>query len=69
MFTSMDLDEKLFDKASKLAGAKTKKGLIEEVLRVYVRLHEQAGVRGLRGQLLDLPATTPGRRRRRANPR
>lgn len=69
MFTSMDLDEKLFDRASSLSGAKTKKGLIEEVLRVYVRLHEQAGVRGLRGQLLELSETTPARRRRRANPR
>lgn len=65
MFTSMDLDEKLFDRAFKLSGQKTKRGLVEEVLRVYVRLHEQAGVRGLRGQLLDLPKPSPVRRRRR----
>lgn len=65
MFTSMDLDEKLFDRAFELSGEKTKRGLVEEALRVYVRLHEQAGVRGLRGQLLDLPTTVPARRRRR----
>lgn len=65
MFTSMDLDEKLFDRAFELSGEKTKRGLVEEALRVYVRLHEQAGVRGLRGQLLDLPKTAPARRRRR----
>ncbi|HJX26687.1 MAG TPA: type II toxin-antitoxin system VapB family antitoxin [Thermoanaerobaculia bacterium] len=69
MFTSMDLDEELFDKAWSLSEQKTKRGMIEEALRVYLRLHEQAGVRGLRSQLLDLPKTTPTRRRRRANAR
>lgn len=69
MFTSMDLDEELFDQAWSLSEQTTKRGMIEEALRVYIRLHEQAGVRGLRGQLLDLPKTTPARRRRRANAR
>jgi hypothetical protein len=69
MFTSMDLDEELFDRAWSLSEQKTKRGMIEEALRVYLRLHEQAGVRSLRGQLLDLPKTTPTRRRSRANAR
>ena len=51
MFTSLDINEELFMKAWKLSGIKTKKGLIEEVLRTYVRLHEQAQVRSLRGKL------------------
>jgi len=51
VFTSVDIDEELFNKAWGLSGLKTKKALFEEVLRVYVRLHEQAGVQSLRGQL------------------
>ena len=52
MFTSLDIDEELFMKAWKLSGIKTKKGMIEEALRTYVRLHEQAQVRSLRGKLV-----------------
>jgi Arc/MetJ family transcription regulator len=47
----MEMDEELFMKAWRLSGIKTKKGLINEVLRTYVRLHEQAQVRSLRGKL------------------
>lgn len=52
MFTSLDIDEDLFQKAWGLSGLKTKKALFEEVLRVYARLHEQAGVVSLRGKLV-----------------
>jgi Arc/MetJ family transcription regulator len=52
LFTSFDIDDELFNKAWGFSGAKTKKGLIEEVLKTYVRLHEQAGVRSLRGKLV-----------------
>jgi Arc/MetJ family transcription regulator len=48
----LDIDEELFQKAWGLSGIRTKKGLVEEVLRVYVQLHEQAGVRALRGKLV-----------------
>ncbi|HEV2854192.1 MAG TPA: type II toxin-antitoxin system VapB family antitoxin [Thermoanaerobaculia bacterium] len=51
MFTSLEIDEELFNRAWSLSGIRTKRGLIEEVLRTYVRLHEQAGVRSLRGKL------------------
>jgi len=51
VFTSLDLDEELFMKAWSLSGIRTKKGLIEEALRMYVQLHEQAEVRSLRGKL------------------
>ena len=52
MFTSVNIDEDLFMKAWNLSGLKTKKGLFEEVLRVYVRLSEQAQVKSLRGKLV-----------------
>ncbi|HEX4495666.1 MAG TPA: type II toxin-antitoxin system VapB family antitoxin, partial [Thermoanaerobaculia bacterium] len=52
MFTSLDIDEKLFTKAWQLSGLKTKKAMFEEALRVYVRLHEQAQVKSLRGKLV-----------------
>jgi Arc/MetJ family transcription regulator len=52
LFTSFDIDDELFNEAWGLSSAKTKKALIEEVLKTYVRLHEQAGVRSLRGKLL-----------------
>ncbi len=52
MFTSVNIDEDLFMKAWALSGLKTKKGLFEEVLRVYVRLSEQAQVQTLRGKLV-----------------
>ena len=52
MFTSVDLDKDLFMKAWGLSGLKTKKAFFEEALRVYVRLHEQAGVQSLRGKLV-----------------
>ena len=51
MFTSVDLDEELFMKAWALSGIQTKKGFLEEAIRLYLRLHEQAEVRSLRGKL------------------
>ena len=52
MFTSVDIDEDLFMKAWGLSGLKTKKAFFEEAFRVYIRLHEQAGVQSLRGKLV-----------------
>ncbi|HYN21104.1 MAG TPA: type II toxin-antitoxin system VapB family antitoxin [Thermoanaerobaculia bacterium] len=63
MFTSMDLDEELFRKAWALTGLRTKKAVVEEALRWLVRLHEQAGVRQLRGKLA-WEERQPKRRRR-----
>jgi Arc/MetJ family transcription regulator len=51
VFTSINIDEELFQQAMALSGLKTKKAVFEEVLRTYVRLHEQAGVQALRGKL------------------
>jgi Arc/MetJ family transcription regulator len=52
LFTSLDLDEELFINAWSLSGIKTKKAFVEELLRMYLQLHEQAGVRSLRGKLV-----------------
>ena len=64
MFTSMELDEKLFQKAWQLSGMKTKRAVMEEALRWLVRLHEQAGVRELRGRLVWEEPEPPKRRHR-----
>lgn len=64
MFTSMELDEKLFRRAWGLTGLKTKRAVVEEALRWLVQLHEQAGVRELRGKLVWEEPEPPKRRRR-----
>ena len=69
MLTSMDLDEELFKKAWNLSSQRTKKGVVEEALRIYVRLHEQAQVRSLRGKLAWLGDLDGQRKRRRASSR
>lgn len=69
MFTSMDLDEELFRKAWRLTGLKTKKAVMEEALRTLVRLHEQAGVKALRGKLAWEGEPAPAKRGRRAGSR
>jgi Arc/MetJ family transcription regulator len=51
VFTSLKIDSELFTQAWGLSGLKTKKAVFEEVLRVYIQLHEQAGVQSLRGKL------------------
>jgi hypothetical protein len=52
VFTSVKLDEDLFMKAWGLSPTETKKDFFEELLKVYLRLHEQAGVQSLRGKLV-----------------
>ena len=51
-FTSVEVDEALFDRAWGLSSTPTKKAFFDEAMRVYVRLHEQAEVRSLRGKLI-----------------
>jgi Arc/MetJ family transcription regulator len=69
VFTSVDIDENLFMKAWRLSGQKTKKAFFEEAMRVYIRLHEQAEVRTLRGKLAEAAEPAKPRRKRGANPR
>ena len=51
MRTNIDLNDGLIRKARKLTGLKTKKAIVDEALRVLIRMHQQRGVRDLRGKL------------------
>ena len=52
MITIMELDDDLFNQAFALSGQRTKKAFFDEMMRIYVRLHEQAKVKELRGKLV-----------------
>ena len=69
MFTSFEIDDELFDQAWGLSGIAKKKDFIAEALRTYVRLHEQAGVRSLRGKLVWQGELNEIRGERGAGPR
>jgi Arc/MetJ family transcription regulator len=69
VFTSMDVDDELFKKAYGMSPSRTKKGFFEELMRLYLRLHEQAGVRSLRGKLVWTEDLATIRGERLADPR
>jgi Arc/MetJ family transcription regulator len=62
VFTSMDLDEKLFQQAWQLAGLRTKKAVVEEALRGAVR--QASGAAGAVRVGSALVAARSGRPRR-----
>lgn len=51
MRTNIDLNDTLVKQAQKLSGLKTKKAVVEEGLRILVRMYRQRNVRKLRGKL------------------
>lgn len=51
MRTNIEIDDRLMDEAMRACGAATKKGAVEEGLKLLVRIKRQAGVRALRGRL------------------
>ena len=51
MRTNIVLDDKLMERAQKLTGIKTKREVVQEVLRTLILLREQAEIRHLRGKL------------------
>jgi Arc/MetJ family transcription regulator len=51
MRTNVVLDEELVEKAKTLTGIKTTRAVVDEALRLLVRLREQGQVRDLRGRL------------------
>jgi len=51
MRTNIVLDDELVERARQVTGLKTKREVIHEALRTLIRLHEQAEIRALRGQL------------------
>lgn len=64
MRTNVVLDETLVEQAKALTGIKTTRGVIDEALRLLIRLREQGQVAELRGRLRwegDLAALREGR--------
>jgi Arc/MetJ family transcription regulator len=51
MRTNVVLDETLVEEAKALTGIKTTRGVIDEALRVLIRLRQQSAVKDLRGRL------------------
>ena len=49
--TLIVLDDELIQRALQVTGLKTRREVIHEALRTLIRLHEQAEIRVLRGQL------------------
>jgi len=64
MRTNIVLDDDLVKQAQELTGIKSKKGVIDEALRLLVRLQQQEKLRELRGKIEwegDLDAMREGR--------
>ncbi len=51
MRTNIILDNRLVSEAQKLTGISTKKGIVEEGLKVLIRLRKQEAVKSWRGKL------------------
>ena len=51
MRTNVVLDDDPIERARRLTGIRTKREVIHEALCTFVLLHEQSGVRRLRGKL------------------
>jgi Arc/MetJ family transcription regulator len=51
MRTNIELDDRLLSQARKLTGLNTKRAIVDEALRVLIRLYRQRNVRKLRGKL------------------
>lgn len=64
MRTNIVLDETVLAQAKALTGIQTTRGVIDEALRLLIRLREQSQVREMRGQLRwegDLATLREGR--------
>ena len=64
MRTNIEIDDKLMRQALRVSGARTKRAVVEDALRLLVRTKEQAGLRRLRGRVRwsgDLNASRLGR--------
>ena len=51
MRTNIIIDDSLMEKAIKLGGMKTKKEVVEEGLKLLIRLKRQKRIRSLRGKI------------------
>jgi Arc/MetJ family transcription regulator len=51
MRTNIVIDQKLMEEALRLTGAKTKRRVVEDALRLLVQIKQQERLRALRGKL------------------
>ncbi|HOY19756.1 MAG TPA: type II toxin-antitoxin system VapB family antitoxin [Haliscomenobacter sp.] len=51
MRTNIVIDDQLMDQAISLSGLETKKAVMEQALKLYIQLLQQAAIRELRGKL------------------
>jgi Arc/MetJ family transcription regulator len=51
MRTNIDIDDRLIHEAMQKTGSRTKKAVVEEALRLLVKVHEQTSIRRLRGKI------------------
>ena len=51
MTTSVRIDEDLMERARSIVGLDSKRAIVEEALRLMIRLRKQEAVRTLRGKL------------------
>lgn len=49
MRTNIVIDDELMAEAAKLSESKTKKGIVEEALKLLIQIKRQEGIRKLRG--------------------
>ncbi len=52
MRTNIVIDDKIMNEAIKVSGIKTKRALVEEALKLLIRLNKQTKIKELKGQLL-----------------
>ena len=60
MRTNIDIDDRLMRQALRASGRTTKRGVVDEALKLLVQTRSQAGIRKLRGRIRwegDLKAT------------
>ena len=51
MRTNIVIDDQLMDQAISLSGLETKKAVVEQALKLYIQLLQQAAIRELGGKL------------------
>lgn len=51
MRTNIDIDDELLQRAMKGSGARTKKAVVEQALKLLVRVQAQTGILKLRGKV------------------
>jgi Arc/MetJ family transcription regulator len=51
MRTNIDIDDQLIQDAMRETGSRTKKGVVEEALRLLVQTRRQGSIRQLRGKV------------------